>query len=45
MPKRGTSAYDEIEADAALDCATAYPANAKQKVQQPIAGSLACLSV
>lgn len=46
MPKRGTSAYDETEADAALDCTTAYPANAKQKVQQPepVAGSLACMS-
>lgn len=44
MPKRGTSVYDETEADVALDCATAYPANAKQKVQQPDAGGLACLS-
>lgn len=44
MPKRGTSAYDVTEADAALNRTTAYPANAKQKVQQPVAGSLACLS-
>lgn len=44
MPKRGTSVHDETEADVALDCATAYPANAKQKVQQPDAGGLACLS-
>lgn len=44
MQKRGTSEYDETGADAVFDCTTAYPANAKQKVQQPVAGSLACLS-
>jgi len=45
MLKRGTSAYDETEADAALDCTIAYPANAKQKFSsQMLAAWLVCLN-